>query len=81
MAKKTKDKKKAFEEAPEDSWWVCLSSDCNRAYQKYEAINPGICPYCHGEDYNHMPWDSAMLNNADLPHVPETGHTYSQIVQ
>ena len=72
--------RKAFELAPKDAWFRCLSSTCHSAYQKKECDTPGVCPYCKATDYNAEPWDSALLNNPQLPRVPRSGQKYGHTI-
>jgi len=69
-----------FEEAPEESWWHCLSPTCQCAYQKQECGEPGVFPYCGGTAYNAEPWDSALLNNPQFPRVPQSGQSYGNTI-
>jgi hypothetical protein len=76
MPEKASNIEKQFNEADDDSWWHCLSPDCNCAYQKKECSTPGICPYCQSADYQAKPWESAMLDNPNFPDIPESGQIY-----
>lgn len=82
MAEKSNKKtnQKAFEEAPEDSWWRCLSPTCQCAFQKSECKKPGVCPYCDSTAYNAEPWDSALLNNPHFPKTPVSGQSYGKTI-
>jgi hypothetical protein len=71
---------KTYEQAPEESWWRCLSSTCQCAFQKQECTKPGVCPYCEGAAYNSEPWDSALLNNPHFPKIPVSGQSYSNTI-
>jgi hypothetical protein len=76
MTERAPDVRKQFEEAKDDSWWYCKAPGCHRAYQKGEAVTPGVCPYCETQDYMTKPWESALLSNPDLPKMPESGEAY-----
>jgi len=71
---------KPFEQAPDESWWRCLSPTCQCAYQKQDCDEPGVCPYCEGTAYNAEPWDSALLNNPQFPRVPQSGQSYGNTI-
>ena len=76
MTNETHNKAKAFEAAPDESWWYCENPSCHCAFQKAECQKPGQCPYCEGEIFNNAPWDSAMLDNPHFPRIPKSGQTY-----
>ena len=77
MTEQSQDLRERYEQAGAESWWHCQEPTCSRAYQKHEAHIAGVCPYCEGESFNIMDWDSAMLNNPSLPQLPESGQPYA----
>ena len=77
MTERAPNVERKFKEADEESWWHCLSPDCNRAYQKKECQEACVCPYCGASEYKSKPWESAMLDNPDFPRTPESGHIYT----